>query len=98
MLAPNSPDMNPVENLWIIMDEVVYKDPTHKTMKNLKRRLKQAWKKIPLPTLHDFNIPLHAATASERDNKQRRACQILTFRIYVLSKAINVFKKFHAEV
>ena len=47
---PNSPDINPVENLWSIMDEVVYKDPTPKTMKDLKRRLKQAWKKIPLST------------------------------------------------
>ena len=27
---PNSPDINPVENLWSIMDEVVYKDPTPK--------------------------------------------------------------------
>ena len=25
---PDSPDINPVENLWSIMDEVVYKDPT----------------------------------------------------------------------
>ena len=80
------------------MDEVVYKDPTPKTMKDLKNGLKQAWKKIPLSTLHDFNIPLHAATALERDNKQRKACGILTFRIYVLSKAINVFNKFDAEV
>ena len=47
---PNSPDINPVENLWSIRDEVVYKDPTPKTMKDLKRRLKQAWKKIPLST------------------------------------------------
>ena len=39
---PNSPDINPVENLWSIMDEVVYKDPTHKTMKDLKKWLKQA--------------------------------------------------------
>ena len=75
------------------MDEVVYK-----TMKDLIRRLKQAWKKIPLSTLHDFNIPLHAATASERDNKQRGTCRMLTLRIYLLSKAVNVFEKFHAEV
>ena len=52
---PNSPDINPVENLWSIMDEVVYKDPTPKTMKDLKRRLKQAWKKIPLSTLLDLS-------------------------------------------
>ena len=38
---PNSPDINPVENRWSIMDEVIYKDPTPKTMKDLKRRLKQ---------------------------------------------------------
>ena len=37
------------------MDEVVYKDPTPKTMKDLKRRLKQASKKIPLSTLHDLS-------------------------------------------
>ena len=51
----NSPDFNPVENLWSAMDEVVYKRPTPKTMKNLKRWLKQACKKIPLSTLHDFS-------------------------------------------
>ena len=39
---PNSPDINPVESLWSIMDEVVYKDPTLKTMKDLKKWLKQA--------------------------------------------------------
>ena len=52
---PNSPDINPVKNLWKIMDEVVYKDPTPKTMKNLKRRLKQAWKSISLSTLYDLS-------------------------------------------
>ena len=97
---PNFPGIIPVENLWSIMDEVVYKDPTPKTMKDLKRRLKQAWKKIPLSTPHvdTWLIPLHAATASERHNKQRRACRILTFQIYVLTKPIDVFKKFHAEL
>jgi len=37
------------------MDEVVYKDPTPKPMKDLKRWLKQAWKKIPLSTLYDLS-------------------------------------------
>ena len=41
--------------LWSIMDEVVYKDPTPKTIKDLQRRLKQAWKDIPLSTLHDLS-------------------------------------------
>ena len=52
---PDSPVINPVENLWSIMDEVVYKDPTPKTAKDLKRRLKQAWKNIPLSTLYDLS-------------------------------------------
>ena len=50
----NSPDIKPVENLWGTMDEVVYKNPSPKTMKDLKRQLKQAWKKIPLSMLHDL--------------------------------------------
>ena len=53
---PNSPDINPVENLWSIMDKVIYKDPTPKTMKDLKRRLKQAWKNIPLSTLYESHF------------------------------------------
>ena len=57
---PNSPDINPVENLWSIMDEVVYKDPTPKTMKDLKRRLKQAWKKIPLSTSRYMTLISHS--------------------------------------
>ena len=69
---PNFPDINLVENLWSLMDEVVYKDPTPKTIGS-----EQAWKKIPLSTLHDLS--LHDLTASERDSR------ILTFRIYVLS-------------
>jgi len=52
---PNSPDINPVENLWSIMDEVVYKDPTPKTIKDLKRGFKQAWKNIPLSALYDLS-------------------------------------------
>ena len=36
------------------MHEVVYKDPTPETMKDLKRRLKQALKNIPLSTLYDL--------------------------------------------
>ena len=54
---PNSPDINPVENLWSIMNEVVYKDPTPKTIKDLKRRLKQAWKKTHSPRYMTYLIP-----------------------------------------
>ena len=38
-----------------MMDEVVYKDPTPKTLKDLKRRLKQSWKNIPFPRIYDLS-------------------------------------------
>ena len=49
---PNSPEINPVGNLWSIMYEVVYQDPSPK---DLKRLLKQAWKNIPLSMLYDLS-------------------------------------------
>ena len=35
----NSPELNPIENIWSIFDETTYKDPAPETMKDLKRRL-----------------------------------------------------------
>ena len=66
---PNSPDIHPVENPWSIMDEVVHKDPTPKTMKDLNRRLKLAWKKIPLSTLHDLSHSLQQRLRNVITNK-----------------------------
>ena len=42
----NSPDLNPIENIWSIIDETTYKDPAPKKMKALKRRLRFAWKNV----------------------------------------------------
>ena len=44
----NTPDLNPIENLWSTIDEAAYKDPIPKTMGGLKSRLRQAWWNIPL--------------------------------------------------
>jgi len=67
------PDINPVENLWSIMDEVVYKYPTPKTMKDLIMKTAQTSLE-EYPALHALSlIPLHAATAIECDKKQRGA-------------------------
>ena len=51
----NSPDLNPVENLWSIMDSEVYKNPSPKNMDHLKRHLRQAWKNIKPSTLRDLS-------------------------------------------
>ena len=47
----NSPDLNPNENIWSIIDETMYKDPATKTLKELKRRLRFSWKNVTLDTL-----------------------------------------------
>ena len=47
----NPPDLNPIENIWSIINETTYKDPAPKTMKELKRRLSFAWKNVSLDTL-----------------------------------------------
>ena len=33
----NSPDLNPVENSWSIIDEITYRDSTPKTLDKLKK-------------------------------------------------------------
>ena len=55
------------------MDEVVYKYPTPKTMKDLIMKTAQTSLE-EYPALHALSlIPLHAATAIECDKKQRGA-------------------------
>lgn len=51
---PNSPDLSPIENVWSIMAVTVYADPEPQTMNTLKRRLRKAWKSIPLKTLKNL--------------------------------------------
>ena len=57
----NSPDLNPIENLWGIMDENTYRDPEPKTTAQIKRRLSKAWANIPLTTLQELShsMPRH---------------------------------------
>jgi hypothetical protein len=42
---PNSPDMNPIENLWAILTEKVYQVEIH-TVTQLRRRVRKCWKEI----------------------------------------------------
>ena len=42
----NSPDLNPIENIWAILAAAINKNPPI-TMRQLKMRLKKEWSKIP---------------------------------------------------
>jgi transposase len=44
-----SPDLNPIENLWQDVKRAVYNQPKKpKNLKELKRMVKSAWKAVPL--------------------------------------------------
>ena len=48
---PNSPDLSPIENLWSILSQSVYRDPEPTNVKQLKRRLQHAWRSVKVETL-----------------------------------------------
>lgn len=52
-----SPDLNPVENLWSILSQQVYKNGRQfDTLKDLKEAIKEEWAKIDDSTLHSLII------------------------------------------
>ena len=50
----NSCDVNPLETIWIIVDETTYKDPAPKTLDELRQWLRFAWKNVTLDTLWEL--------------------------------------------
>ena len=81
----NLPDLNPVENLWSIICEVAYRDQVPKTMGELKTRLHQAWRNVPLMTLQEL-----AHSMPRCIKNVQRACRLLilfvkTVRTYVIN-------------
>ena len=46
----NSRDVNPLQTIWIIVDETTYKDPAPKTLDELRQWLRFAWKNVTLDT------------------------------------------------
>ena len=44
----------PLETIWIIVDETTYKDPAPKTLDELRQWLRFAWKNVTLDTLWEL--------------------------------------------
>ena len=44
----NSPDLNPMENLFSILNAKVYCDPEPQTLDELKKRIRKAWREITI--------------------------------------------------
>ena len=47
----NSPDLNPIENVWGILVRSIYRKGTINSIPELKRKIKEAWDSITLETL-----------------------------------------------
>ena len=47
-------DVNALETIWIIVDEIPYKDPAPKTLNELRQWLRFAWKNVTLDTLWEL--------------------------------------------
>ena len=80
------------------MDEGVYEDPTPNTMKDLKRRLRQAQKENPaLYTLNDlsYSMPQRLQNVIK---KQTSACRILNLPIHALNKRKTILKNFRVKM
>ena len=50
----DSYDVNVLETILIIVDETTYKDPAHKTLDELRRWLRFAWKNVTLDALWEL--------------------------------------------
>ena len=50
----NSHDVNPLETIWIIIDEKTYKEPAPKSLDELRQWLRFAWKSMSVDTLWEL--------------------------------------------
>lgn len=64
---PNSPDLNPIENLWDHLDRFVRSmDPQPRNLQQLATELESAWLRIPVSTIQHLIDSLPARLAAVR--------------------------------
>ena len=71
----NSCDVNPLETIWIIVDETTYKDPAPKTLDKLRQWLRFGWKNVTLDTPWELahSIP-HRLRLNTRAKRIKMKC------------------------
>ena len=68
---PNSPDLNPIENCWGILNSRVFASPPTTTMKQLNTRVKQEWDKIEPSVLKNLIHSMPERLKAVRDANGR---------------------------
>ena len=51
----NSPDLNPIENLWAILKSSAYEEPVPQNEEELRARFEEIWDSIPLDLLKNLS-------------------------------------------
>ena len=54
----NSLDLNPIENLWSIIDQETYRDPEPTAVAALKSQLRKAWQNVPFSMLKELSLSM----------------------------------------
>lgn len=56
---PNSPDLNPVENIWYFLEELMRSEKgVPRTLEQLQKSLVEFWNKIRLETQENLYLPM----------------------------------------
>ena len=56
---PNSPDLNPIENVWAILEDLMISDKGEpRTLAQLEKSLVESWNKIKLETLENLYLSM----------------------------------------
>ena len=63
--------MNTPETIWIIVDETTYKDEAHKTVDELRQRLRFAWKNVNIDMLWELIPSIPHRLENVRKHKGR---------------------------
>jgi hypothetical protein len=70
-LPPNSPDLNPIENVWAWMKNKIEKRDV-KTEEELRREIERYWKKVPHPMIVNLITSIPQRLAQVRSRKGKR--------------------------
>jgi hypothetical protein len=51
-----SPDLNPIENVWRIAKRKIAKQPIARSVVDLQQQVEEAWDSIPLPNIQTLTV------------------------------------------
>ena len=69
----NSPDLNPIENLWAIMENKIYEHGYFNSVEQLTEKIKQVWSEMSKVTLQGLSRSMEKRLESVQKHPNRKA-------------------------